>query len=244
MENDIYTLLGYQTGPKKSASSAKLDLHYDRGSAASAKINTMKIKQKAKELQEMRSIPVINQKSRKLAENMKRERMDLIAKHEARNVPVVEPPPPEPVRISVNIMKTLELAEPPPAEPDLKSMNIHQRTKYWKEQKEKKLEEQRKMKKDQELDGCTFKPKKVDIQDFEIVNKKEDHGRRQSAGIKVQKVEVRTQKEEEKKASGEEFSLAYMLKGLGDEKNKAPAGSKTVQVRPGFLSDLAKPNKK
>ena len=237
MENDIYSLLGYQTGPKKSASTVRFDSFHDRGATASAKINTLKIKQKAKELQEMRSIPVINQKSRKLAENMKRERMDLIAKYEAKNLPVVEPPPAEPIRISVNIMKTLEMAEPPPAEPDLKSMNIHQRTKYWNEVKEKKLEEQRKAKKDQELDGCTFKPKKIETQDFEIVNRKEDLTRRASTGVKVQK-------KEEKKVQGDELSLAYMLKGLGDEKDKGGNGSKTVQLRPGFLSNLTKQTKK
>ena len=77
MENDIYSLLGYRQGlsaPKKSSSSIRIDNLLDRGIGCSAKINTLKIKQKARELQEMKSVPTINEKSRRRAENMKRER--------------------------------------------------------------------------------------------------------------------------------------------------------------------------
>lgn len=254
MENDIYSLLGYGQGPsapKKSSSSIRIDNLLDRGIGCSAKINTLKIKQKARELQEMKSVPTINEKSRKLAENMKRERMDLIAKYETKqNQPVAEiPPQPEPVRISVNIMRQLEMVEAPPAEPDLKSMSIHERTKYWKEKKEKKLEEQRKAKNDKELDGCTFKPAKVEIQDFEISQKpsyEDKPVRRASAGTKFQadgknknqKVDSRASKDDEDK------SLAFLLKGVPDDKPREPAlkpSSQTVQVKPGFLSQLSKP---
>ena len=69
--------------------------------------------------------------------------------------------------MSVNILKSLETVEKAET-PDLKSMTIADRSKYWKEQKEKKIEEQRKAKKDQELDGCTFKPKKKFDDEVEI----------------------------------------------------------------------------
>jgi hypothetical protein len=261
MENDIYSLLGYRqgpAGPKKSSSSSRIDTLLDRGTTSSAKINTLKITQKAREMQEMKSVPTINEKSRKIAENMKRERMDLISKYEAKTYQIesskpVQPVEPEPVRISVNIMKQLEMSEPPPCEPDLKSMNIHERSKYWKEQKEKKLEEQRKAKKDQELDGCTFKPKKIDPQDFEIQQRPPElnNNRRASAGVKgMNERDSGRRREEEVKTgkdSKEDKSLAFLLKGVANDKSSSQpvkASVQTVQVRPGFLSELAKPRNK
>ena len=202
-------------------------------------------------MQEMKSVPTINEKSRRLAENMKRERMDLIANYETKqSQPAAElPPPPEPVRMSVNIMRQLELSEPPPAQPDLKSMSIHERTKYWKEQKEKKLEDQRKAKKDKELDGCTFKPTKVEVQEFEVYQKpnvENKPARRASAGIKYQPEEQPRKQKSDLKASkdAEDKSLAFLLKGVADQKPKEQAlkpSSQTVQVKPGFLSQLSKP---
>lgn len=253
MENDIYSLLGYGQAPaaKKSSTSIRVDNLLDRGIGCSAKINSLKRKQKARELKEMKSVPTINEKSRRLAENMKRERLDLIASYETKQS---QPAPevyiqPEPVRISVNIMRQLEMTEPAPAEPDLKSMNIHQRTKYWKEQKEKKLEDQRKAKKDKELDGCTFKPTKVEIQEFEISQKpgiENKNNRRASAGVKGLTEEQPRKMKSDVKGSkdAEDKSLAFLLKGVADDKPKEQPlrpSSQTVQVKPGFLSQLSKP---
>ena len=46
----------------------------------------------------------------------------------------------------------------PEEPPDLLEMNVLERNNYWLQVKMQKIEEQRKMKKDKELDGCTFKP--------------------------------------------------------------------------------------
>jgi hypothetical protein len=70
--------------------------------------------------------------------------------------------------------------------------------------------------------------------------------RRASAGTKFQadgknknqKVDSRASKDDEDK------SLAFLLKGVADDKPREPAlkpSSQTVQVKPGFLSQLSKP---
>ena len=131
MDDDLYQFLGIRNqssqGLKKSAS-GRVENLLQIGSASSAKINTMKIKQKAKELKEMRSIPAINNKSRKIAEGLKRERLDVI--RQTLQKPEEKTSEPDPVRISVNILKTLEKVEQPSPEPDVRSMNIIERTKY------------------------------------------------------------------------------------------------------------------
>jgi hypothetical protein len=252
MDNDIYALLGYDNYvPKKKNPLGSSEALHSRGSASAARINTMKIKQKARELKEMRSIPIINEKSRRIAEGLKRDRLDVVStyetKREIQNVPVFEQP--EPVRVAVNIMKCLEIVEQAPPEPDPKTMNIHQRTKYWKEQKEKKLEEQRKAKMDKELDGCTFKPTKVEIQDFEIVNRPNT--------VKTESKNVAKRCELQKNIEKEPVgSLATMLKGRDfgtdkpngkkqeDEYKGLSPATAAVRIKPGFLSDLSNPKKK
>lgn len=277
MDDDIYAFIGIKPSSnlKKSSSSNRVNTLVDRGVTSSARINTLKIKQKAHDMKEMRSVPQINEKSRKIAENLKRERLDIITKHEERYEEKAHEPVQEPVRISVNILKQLERFEDPtPPPPDLKSMNVQERSKYWKEQKDKKLEEQRKAKKDQELNGCTFKPKKVEQQELDIV--------RPPSGPKVQeKKPVNMGKMQNEKTHSlktasslgrldsqnvESDSLAMLLKGK-DFTKPAPSGpamkstnnisspsknpdyqalspAQGVRIKQGFLSDLAKPKGK
>lgn len=248
MEYDPYAFLEPKGGKelKKSSSSAIQSL-IQRGSASSAKINSLKIKQKAKELKEMRSIPIINQKSRKIAQGMKRERLDLITQMQYKEEAKIPDPDPEPVRMSVNILKTLELAEQEKA-PDLKNMNIAERSKYWKEQKEKKIAEQQKAKKETELDGCTFKPKKNFEAEFERKEPmKVAQERRNSANnLQEKKAPVKKLNIVEKEVQYD--NIAFMLKGtdfVKEEQIKKPAEKNPpVRIKPGFLSEMSKPKGK
>ncbi|OMJ85493.1 hypothetical protein SteCoe_13179 [Stentor coeruleus] len=271
MDNDIYAFIGIKPSSnlKKSSSSSRINT-LDRRASSSARINTLKIRQKAHDMKEMRSVPQINEKSRKIAENLKRERQDIITKHEEKSYELFQ----EPIRLSVNILKQLEKFESPtPQQPDLKSMNIQERSKYWKEQKDKKLEEQRKVKKDQELNGCTFKPKKVQQQEFDVV--------KPPSGLKLQEkkqsnMKIHNEKTHSLKTASslgrldsqnvESESLAMLLKGK-DFIKPAPNGTamkntncvsvisknpdyqalspaRGVRIKQGFLSDLAKPKGK
>jgi hypothetical protein len=260
MEPDFFEYLGIKnnSGMKKSASS-RVESLILRGSASSAKINSMKIKQKAKELKEMRSIPIINQKSRKIAEGLKRERLDILNQPPPKNDRI---PTPEPVRISINILNSLEKVEQTPPEPDLKSMNVVERSQYWKQQKEKKIEEQRKAKQDRELDGCTFKPKKT-LENYEdVLNRPQTVKISNDVPEKPPDARPKSYKnvpEKSKKLSSD--NLGLLLKGKDAEKheitiktsndglpnniykNLSPA-KQDVRIKPGFLSDLLKPKGK
>lgn len=277
MDDDIYSYIGIKApNNAKKSSVSRTDSLTDRLNGKSAKLNSMKIKQKANDLKEMRSIPKINHKSRQIAEGLKRERMDIVAKHEERYEVKAPEPIHETVKISVNILKYLDkIEESTPVQPDLKSMSVHERTKYWKEQKDKKLEEQRKAKKDQELNGCTFKPKKSESQDFENANRPLTVPKAQEKKAVVSKAQVEKTNSLKTVTSlgkfqpqhNESESLAMMLKGQNfadpapssqvmknlkysgqsptrNADTRALSASKSVSLKQGFLSELAKPKGK
>ncbi|OMJ80766.1 hypothetical protein SteCoe_18925 [Stentor coeruleus] len=270
-DNEICAYIGIKSSNQnKKAIPSRVESLIDRGVASSAKINSLKIKQKARELKELRSVPQINEKSRKLAEGMKRERLDLISKPDDRNPRKSPDQIQEPIKVSVNILKQLEKTEESAkAQPDLKNMTIHERTKYWKEQKDKKLEEQRKAKKDQELDGCTFKPKKPEIQEFEA-NKLPFENKNIGKGVKnyeeniinlktvksVGKIELLRNNTESiamilkgkevKQGNGfmiNDFSGQGVKNGNSCE-GRAVSAVQPVRIKAGFLSELAKPRGK
>ena len=273
MDHDPYAFLKppSNSGLKKSAST-RIDNLIQKGSASSAKINSLKIKQRANELKEMRSIPIINQKSRKIAEGMKRERLDIINSIQPKEEEKEKNIEPEPVRISVNIIKQLDQIEKSNPEPDLKSMSIADRSKYWKEQKEKKIEEQRKAKQDKELDGCTFKPKKnFETEAFDVINRpfsgrnaedKKKTNEKQGNGVMVKDKNFSERSKTEKNSYVAEDNFALMLKGkdLGNAptvqiskpvisnpsqlyQNLSPA-TQGIRMKPGFLSEMSKPKGK
>ncbi|OMJ87325.1 hypothetical protein SteCoe_11013 [Stentor coeruleus] len=277
MDDDIYSYIGIKApNHVKKSSTGRCDGLTDRVTGKSGKLNSMKIKQKANDLKEMRSIPKINQNSRKIAEGLKRERMDIVAKYEERFEVKAPESMPEPVKISVNILKYLDkIDESTPVQPDLKSMSVHERTKYWKEQKDKKLEEQRKAKKDQELNGCTFKPKKSESQDFENPNRPLTVPKAQEKNTVKSKPQVEKTNSLKTVTSlgkfepqrNENESLAMMLKGqdfasptpnakvmknpkysanfqVRNDETRALSASRSVKLKQGFLSELAKPKGK
>jgi type IV secretory pathway VirB10-like protein len=178
MDADLFLLSSSHSHPKghpaKHSSLPHIENLLSRGSATSAKINSLKLKQKAKELKDLQLIPKIDNNSKRIAEGLIKERLNILAEYESKHqiLEAVNPVIPEPVQVSVSLAKVAESPEESAPKQEIKIVSMHERNRQWQEQKKKKLDEQRKAKEEKALDGCTFKPRKAESQDFRIVEDK------------------------------------------------------------------------
>ena len=145
----------------------------ERMNMAESKLSNLRVKQKAEEFGKMRAVPEINEKSRKIAEgklinNKSISRKTMNKDNESESSEQFVPPPKEIpkeidldydlLRESIKLRENLKEKKVEPTQLNLK-LGLNERAKIIKEKKAKKIEDAIKVKKNNEMIGCTFKPK-------------------------------------------------------------------------------------